>query len=77
MLVVSLLLIAAVLFAGAPYVIAAAPTEADMGLVQRIFYFHVPVAMWTLLSGIVCGIFSVRYLAKRRPADDRLAAGAA
>ena len=77
MLVVIVLLIAAVLFAGAPYLIAGAPTEAEMGLVQRIFYFHVPVAIWTLLSGVVCGIFSVRYLWKRRPADDRLAAGAA
>ena len=77
MLVVILLLAAAVLFARAPWLIANAPTEADMGLVQRIFYFHVPVAMWTLLSGVVCGIFSVRYLWKRRPADDRLAAGAA
>ena len=77
MLVVILLLIAAVLFAGAPYLIAGAPTEARMGLVQRIFYFHVPVAIWTLLSGVVCGIFSVRYLLRRRPADDRFAAGAA
>jgi len=77
MLMVILLLIAAVLFAGAPYLIAGAPTEARMGLVQRIFYFHVPVAIWTLLSGVVCGIFSVRYLLRRRPADDRFAAGAA
>ena len=50
------------LFAGAPFLIAGAPTEAEMGLVQRIFYFHVPVAMWTLLSGVVCGIASARYL---------------
>lgn len=71
------LLAAAVLFAAAPYLIAAAPTEAELGLVQRIFYFHVPVAIWTLLSAVVCGVFSVRYLWKRRAADDRLAAGAA
>jgi heme exporter protein C len=77
MLVAILLLAAAVMFARAPWLIAAAPTEAEMGLVQRIFYFHVPVAMWTLLSGIVCGVFSVRYLMRRRPADDRLAAAAA
>jgi heme exporter protein C len=77
MMIVLLLLVAGVLFAGAPYLIAGAPTESTMGLVQRIFYFHVPVAIWTLLSGVVCGIFSVRYLVRRRPADDRFAAGAA
>jgi heme exporter protein C len=68
---------AAVLFARAPFLVAAAPNDAELGLVQRIFYFHVPAAMWTLLSGVVCGIASVMFLVRRRPAADRLAAAAA
>ena len=68
---------AAILFARAPFLIAAAPQEASMGLVQRIFYFHVPVAMWTMLSGIVCGVASAAYLWRRRPGADRVALAAA
>ena len=32
----------AALFAYAPYAIHGAPYESTMGLVQKIFYFHVP-----------------------------------
>ncbi len=36
------------------------PTEADQGIVQRIFYFHVPCA-WVAFSGFglvaICGVF--------------------
>jgi heme exporter protein C len=72
-----LLVVAAVFFARAPYLIGAAPPEAEMGLVQKIFYFHVPAAMLTLLSGILCGVASALYLWRRRPSTDRLALGAA
>jgi len=30
------------------------PTEASMGFVQRIFYFHVPLA-WAGFPGFLCG----------------------
>src|ERR1700690_2797171 len=50
-----------------------APTEQTMGMVQRIFYYHVPSA-WTafLLFFINLGA-SVYYLIKRCPTDDILA----
>ena len=38
----------------APFLILAAPMEVTMGLVQRIFYFHVPCAWVTFLSAFVC-----------------------
>jgi heme exporter protein C len=68
---------AAVMLAAAPLLIARAPYEATMGLVQKIFYFHVPSAMVMFLSAFVCGIASAVYLFKRRPGADRLALAAA
>jgi heme exporter protein C len=65
------------LFAAAPIVIASAPYESTMGLVQKIFYFHVPAAMVTFVSAFVCGIASAVYLFKRRASADRLAVAAA
>ena len=66
-LVPVLLGVAAVMFAAAPFVIDTAPYESTMGLVQRIFYFHVPAALTMLLSAIVCGVASARYLWRRTP----------
>jgi heme exporter protein C len=65
--------VAMVMFAVAPLLIARAPYEATMGLVQKIFYFHVPSAMVMFLSAFVCGVASAVYLFKGRPAADRLA----
>jgi heme exporter protein C len=72
-----LVVVAMGLFAGAPFYIAAAPDELTMGLVQKIFYFHVPSAFVLFTSAIVCGISSVRFLAGRKPASDRVALAAA
>ena len=77
MLTVILLLVAAVLFARAPFLIAAAPTEAEMGLVQRIFYFHVPCAFTAYAGFLTVAVSSVVYLWKRSVAADRLAIAAA
>ena len=66
-----------VLLAGAPFEVASAPMEATMGVVSKIFYFHVPVAMLTLSSSIVCGLASLMFLATRRPGADRVALAAA
>ena len=72
-----LLVVVAALFVSAPYLIAEAPVESTMGLVQKIFYFHVPSAMDLFLSSFVCGIASAVYLFTRKPAADRIAVSAA
>ena len=41
------------------------PTEAEMGAVQRIFYFHVPIAWVGFLAFFVVFITSILYLWKR------------
>ncbi|HEY8550060.1 MAG TPA: cytochrome c biogenesis protein CcsA [Vicinamibacterales bacterium] len=73
---VPLLILTAVLFAGAPILIALAPYESTMGLVQKIFYFHFPVWMVMFLSIFICGIASIRFLVTRRPASNHLAIAA-
>jgi len=73
---VSLVLIAMVLFASAPLVVANAPFEQTMGLVQKIFYYHVPSAMLMFVSALVCGIASAVYLFRRSAAADRVAVAA-
>ena len=74
---VPLLALAAAMFALAPIYIANAPFEASMGLVSKIFYFHVPswFAMFTavFLSGIASGV----YLFRGTPGADRLGVAAA
>ena len=61
----------------APILIARAPYESTMGLVQKIFYFHMPPAMLMLLSAIFCGIVSGIFLVRRRPFYDWMAFAAA
>jgi len=68
---------ATVLFAVAPWVVARAPYEQTMGLVQKIFYFHVPSAMMMFVSAVVCGIASAIFLFGRRPRADHVAVAAA
>ncbi len=68
---------ALVMLGAAPFVVAQAPAEASMGIVSKIFYFHVPAAMLSLSSSIVCGLASVLYLARRRPGADHVALAAA
>src|SRR2546428_11362787 len=49
------------------------PTEAKMGVVQRIFYFHVPSAMAGFLGVVLCAICSALYLWTRDRRLDRVA----
>ena len=49
------------------------PTERDMGVVQRIFYFHVPLAWVGLLAFLLVFVFSILYLWKRAMKWDTLA----
>ena len=74
---VPLLAVSALIFATAPIIIARAPFESTMGLVQKIFYFHMPPAMLMLLSAIFCGVISAAYLIKKRPVFDWVAYAAA
>jgi heme exporter protein C len=74
---VPLLAIAGFIFMTAPILIARARFESTMGLVQKIFYFHMPPAMLMLLSAIFCGLVSAVYLIKKRPVYDWIAYAAA
>jgi heme exporter protein C len=53
------------------------PTEKNTGIVQRIFYFHVPVAWVSFLAFFITFIFSVLYLWKRETRWDAIAAASA
>ena len=69
-----LLLIVAVLMPFCLYVVfAVVPTEQKMGVVQRIFYVHVPSAFSAFLGVAVCAAGSALYLATRRRRYDILA----
>jgi heme exporter protein C len=73
---VPLALVAMVLFATAPLVVTNAPYEQTMGLVQKIFYYHVPSAMLMFVSAFVCGIASAVFLFRRSAEADRVALAA-
>ena len=53
------------------------PTEASMGIIQRIFYFHVPLAWLAFLAFFVVFLFSILYLVKRDSKFDRVASSSA
>jgi len=53
------------------------PTERDMGIVQRIFYYHVPLAWIAFLAFFVVFFASIGYLIKRRPLWDHIACASA
>jgi heme exporter protein C len=73
----ALLIVAGVMFVGAPILIAGAPYESTMGLVQKIFYFHVPSWIVMFLAVFTCGFSSAIYLFKETPAADRVAVASA
>ncbi len=54
-----------------------APTERTMGLIQRIFYFHVPSAWTGFVAFFLVLVSSIAYLFRRRPQWDWLAVSAA
>jgi len=53
------------------------PTEETMGVVQRIFYFHVPLAWVGLLAFLVVFVCSILYLWRRDAKWDTIAASSA
>lgn len=52
------------------------PTEVTMGIVQRIFYFHVPAAAVAFAASFVGGIAAILYLVKRDGKYDDLSLAA-
>ena len=53
------------------------PTEREMGLVQRIFYFHVPSAFVAFVAFFLVFVGSIQYLRTQEVKWDRLAVSAA
>jgi heme exporter protein C len=76
-LFIPLAFVTAAMFVYAPFMILGAPYESTMGLVQKIFYFHVPSAMMLFLSAFVCGVASIVYLSRRTAFADQVAVSAA
>jgi len=54
-----------------------APTEATMGLIQRIFYFHVPFGWSAFVAFAISFVSSIAYLRTRAPKWDWLAVSSA
>jgi len=52
------------------------PTERTMGIVQRIFYFHVPSAFAAFAAFVIGGVASIRYLVNRENRFDDLSVAA-
>ena len=53
------------------------PLEASQGLAQKIFYLHVPAAIWAETAMFLVGLASVAYLFTKDPRLDRFAASSA
>ena len=53
------------------------PVEQTQGLAQKIFYLHVPAAIWAETAMILVGLASVFYLFTKDPRLDRFAAASA
>ena len=74
----SLALLGGLAFAACQWLIYAyAPVEQTLGLPQKIFYVHLPLAWWALMSFFLVFLGSIAYLWRRNPAADRLCAAAA
>ena len=70
----ALLLVSAALMALTLYLVFMwVPTELNLGVSQRIFYFHVPLGMMGLIAIVVVAFASVMHLITRREAWDSLA----
>lgn len=72
-LFVPLLILTGAMFAYAPVMIANSVYESTMGLVQKIFYFHVPAWFVMFTAVFICGVQSAIFLFKRKPQADRVA----
>jgi len=73
----SILVTVALLGITSYFALLVAPTEATMGDVQRIFYYHVSSGWVGMLCFFVNFVASIVYLWKRSPGSDALAAASA
>jgi heme exporter protein C len=76
-LLIGLLAVASLLFVAALYAIARAPVEQQMGVVQKIFYFHFPTWLAMYVGFITCAVCSAVYLKNRDDRWDAVAVSAA
>src|SRR5437588_9305135 len=74
---VPLVVLAAAMFAYAPFLILDAPYESTMGLVQKILYFHAACGMTMFAAAFASGIGSAVFLFTKRASADRLAVAGA
>lgn len=49
-----------------------APMEQTLGLAQKIFYYHLPVAWWAFVSFFFSALFAILYLAKKKQSHNIL-----
>ena len=74
----SLIILCGILFIVALYLVFMwVPTEANQGIVQRVFYFHVPSAWVAFLAFFLVFLGGLVYLKKRDPRWDIMAYSAA
>ncbi|MGH9413469.1 MAG: cytochrome c biogenesis protein [Terriglobales bacterium] len=59
------------------WALVGAPTEATMGTIQRIFYYHAPAALTAFVAFIINALASIAYLIRRSEAADALAVSCA
>jgi heme exporter protein C len=71
------LALAGLMLAVSPWIIDGAPYEVTMGLVQKIFYYHMPAAWLFLISAAVAGVASAMFLFGRKRWADGWALAAA
>ena len=69
--------VALLLFASVYAAILVAPEERTMGLIQRIFYFHVPFGWSAFIAFFINFVASIAYLRSRTPKWDWLAVSSA
>jgi heme exporter protein C len=71
------IVVIAAMFVAAPWIINAAPYESTMGLVYKIFFFHMPSAWIFLIASLTSGFYSGMFLFGKSPASDWKALAAA
>jgi heme exporter protein C len=74
---IGLLALAAFGLFATPFLVVGAPREATMGLVQKIFYYHVQVAWLTFFATFVCAAGAAMYLFRGSARGDALAVAGA
>ena len=57
-------------------IFAVAPTDANLGNIQRVFYLHVPIALMSFLAFFIVFVGSIMYLIKRNSRWDSMALAA-